>query len=67
MLLFTELLQSVIVGLMIAVPVIVIYKRAGLNPLWAALIFLPGVGLLLVCLQLALTEWPNQKTNRGER
>lgn len=66
MFLFSELLHSVIVGLMIAVPVIIIYKRAGLNPLWAALVFLPGFGLLMICLQLAFTDWPNQQKRLGE-
>ncbi len=65
MFLLNELLHIVIVGLMIVVPVIIIYKRAGLNPLWAALVFLPGFGLLLICLQLAFTPWPNQKSNIG--
>nr|WP_305908352.1 hypothetical protein [Methylomarinum sp. Ch1-1]MDP4521177.1 hypothetical protein [Methylomarinum sp. Ch1-1] len=61
MFLFTEMLRIVIVGLMIVVPAIVIYNRAGLNPWWAGLVFLPGIGLLLICLQLAFTPWPNQK------
>ncbi|WP_031432747.1 hypothetical protein [Methylomarinum vadi] len=66
MFLFTEFLHSIIVGLMIVVPVIIIYKRTGLNPIWAALVFLPGFGLLLICLQLALTDWPNQHRNIGD-
>lgn len=45
---------------MIVIPVGIIYNRAGFNPLWAALVFLPGFGLLLICLQLALLNWPNQ-------
>ncbi len=65
MFLFTELMHSVIVGLMIAVPLIIIYKRAGLNPVWAALVFLPGFGLLLICLQLAFTDWPNRHDDKG--
>ena len=67
MFLFTELLHSVIVGLMIAVPVVIIYKRAGLNPAWAGLVFLPGFGLLLICIQLAFTDWPNQQHKTGSR
>jgi hypothetical protein len=61
MFLFTQFMQAAIVGLMILVPVIIIYKRAGLNPLWAALVFLPGFGLLIICLQLAFIPWPNEK------
>lgn len=49
-----------IVGLMILVPVFFIYKRAGFNPAWSLLVFVPGFGLLAVFLHLALTRWPNQ-------
>jgi hypothetical protein len=54
-----EILQVAIVGLMILIPTILIYKRAGLNPAWSALVFLPGFGLLIIFLQLAFTPWPN--------
>lgn len=56
-----EFMQAVIVGLMILAPLCVIYKKAGFNPLWAALVFLPGFGLLLIFLQLALQPWPNAR------
>lgn len=59
-----EIAQVVIVGLMILVPLCIIYKKAGFNPLWAALVFLPGFGLLLIFLQLALLPWPNSKPKR---
>lgn len=55
-----ELLQSAIVGMMIAIPTVVIYKKAGLNPLWAALVFVPVFGVFLVFLQLAFLRWPNR-------
>lgn len=61
MLMFPEILQSAIVGMMIAIPAILIYKKAGLNPAWAALVFLPIFGLLIVFMQLALQTWPNAK------
>lgn len=54
-----EILQIVIVGLMILIPVCMIYKKAGFNPAWAALVFLPGFGLLLIFMHLALRPWPN--------
>lgn len=54
-----EVLQVMIVGMLILIPVIAIYHRAGLNPAWAALVFLPGFGLLLIFLQLAFQVWPN--------
>ena len=56
-----EILQVAIVGMMIVIPTILIYKRAGFSPLWAALVFLPGFGLLIIFLQLAYTPWPNAK------
>jgi hypothetical protein len=59
-----EVLQSAIVGMMIAIPTVMIYKKAGLNPWWAALVFLPVFGLLLVFMQLALQAWPNAKQER---
>ncbi len=57
--------KIVIVGLMIVIPVALIYKKAGFNPMWAALVFLPVFGLLLIFLQLALLPWPNQKETEG--
>ena len=64
MLMVPEILQVVIVGLMILIPTILIYKKTGLNPAWAALVFLPGFGLLIIFLQLAFTPWPNAKQER---
>jgi hypothetical protein len=51
---------------MVLVPLCLIYKKAGFNPLWAALVFLPGFGLLLIFLQLGLQPWPNAKTGGGK-
>ncbi|CAD6878271.1 hypothetical protein [Methylomonas albis] len=64
MLMFPEMLQAMIVGMMIAIPALLIYKKAGLNPAWAALVFLPIFGLLMVFLQLAFQDWPNVKKER---
>ncbi len=61
MLMIPEAFQIVIVGLMILVPIALIYKKAGFNPMWGALVFLPGVGLLLIFLHLAFSPWPNHK------
>jgi len=61
MLMFPEFFQIVITGLMILIPIALIYKKAGLNPFWSTMVFLPGVGLLLIFLQLALLPWPNHK------
>lgn len=64
MLMVPEILQVVIVGLMIIIPTILIYRKAGFHPAWAALVFLPGFGLLIIFLQLAFTPWPNAKQER---
>lgn len=61
MLMVPEFMQVAIVGLMILVPLCLIYKKAGFNPLWAALVFVPGFGLLIIFLQLAFLPWPNSK------
>ena len=62
---FSEFVQVFIIGLLIFFPVSLIYKKAGFHPAWAALVFLPGFGLLLIFMQLALVPWPNlrDKTN----
>ena len=61
MLMIPDFFQIVIIGLMILLPIALIYKKAGFNPMWAALVFLPGFGLLLIFLQLAFLPWPNRK------
>jgi hypothetical protein len=66
MLFVPEIMQVIIVGLMILVPVCFIYQKAGFNPLWAGLVFLPGFGLLLIFLHLAFFPWPNQGWQTGE-
>jgi len=58
--LIPELLKGAIVGLMILVPVFFIYKKAGFNPGWSLLVFVPAFGLLAIFLHLALLPWPNQ-------
>ena len=59
MMMFPEVFQVLIIGLLIFLPVLLIYKKAGFHPAWAALVFLPGFGLLLIFMQLALLPWPN--------
>jgi len=56
---FEEFVQVFIIGLLIFLPVSLIYKKAGFHPAWAALVFLPGFGLLVVFMHLALMPWPN--------
>ncbi|MCQ8104797.1 hypothetical protein NP590_11825 [Methylomonas sp. SURF-2] len=59
-----ELLHSAIIGMMIVIPTILIYKKAGLNPSWAALVFVPILGLLAVFIQLCFQRWPNSRRER---
>lgn len=66
MLMVPEIIQVAIVGMMILVPLCLIYKKAGFNPFWGLLVFVPVFGLLIIFLQLALRPWPNAKQG-GER
>ena len=61
---FQEFVQVFIIGLLIFLPVSLIYKKAGFHPAWAALVFLPGFGLLLIFMQLALVPWPNLRDKK---
>jgi len=61
---FEEFIQVFIIGLLIFVPVSLIYKKAGFHMAWAALVFLPVFGLLLIFMQLALVPWPNLRDKR---
>lgn len=56
-----EIIHALIVGLTIVIPTFLIYKKAGLNPLWAVLVFVPIIGLLAVFLQLSFQTWPSSK------
>jgi hypothetical protein len=56
---FPEFGQGIIVALTIFIPICLIYKKAGFHPAWAVLVFLPGFGLFLIFLHLALLRWPN--------
>lgn len=56
--------ESMIVALMVAVPTCFIYQRAGFNPVWAALLFVPIFGVFLVVAHLALFPWPKQRNRQ---
>ena len=62
-----EIYQVVITGLLIFIPICLIYKKAGFNPFWGFLVFLPGFGLLLIFLQLAFLPWPNYADSRRDQ
>jgi hypothetical protein len=61
MMMFPDIFQAFILGLFIFLPVCLIYRKAGFHPAWAALVFLPVFGMLLIFLQLALLPWPNRR------
>lgn len=39
-------------------PVIRIFMRAGMHPLWSFLLFIPVVGYIACAMALALRKWP---------
>ncbi|MGR8952108.1 MAG: hypothetical protein ACU83V_06820 [Gammaproteobacteria bacterium] len=61
MMMVPNIFQVFILGLILFLPVFLIYRKAGFNPAWSALVFLPVFGILLIFLQLALLPWPNRK------
>jgi hypothetical protein len=61
MMMFPEFGQVVIVALTLFMPLCLIYRKAGFHPAWALLVLLPGFGMFLVFLQLALLPWPNAR------
>ena len=61
MVMLPNVFQVFILGLLLIIPAVLIYRKAGFNTAWAAMIFLPVFGILLVFLQLAFLPWPNRK------
>jgi len=57
------ILPTLFMCLLLLWPVGRIYRRVGLSPYWALLVFfsipVPFLGLMLVCLPLAVKPWPN--------
>ena len=49
-----------LMSLVLIIPVWRIYRRAGFNPAWSLLLFIPGLGFLICLLFLALRPWPGQ-------
>lgn len=56
-----------IFALLSVCPVWYSIKRAGLNQLFTALLFLPLFGLLAVFAVLAFEHWPNVSDPKGEK
>ena len=49
-----------IAGVLLAVPFFRIFTRAGLNPWWSLLLFLPLLGLFISWLILAISRWKSE-------
>lgn len=51
--------MDVIISLCMLVPMIRIFKRAGLSPFWGFLIMVPYLGLFICFTILTFKKWPN--------
>ena len=58
---FKDLAQYLLYVALILIPAWRILKRAGLNPTWAYLVFLPGLGPLAVIIILVYSDWPSYR------
>ena len=57
-----DILQYIVGTALTIYPVWRIIKRTGLNPNWAAILVIPGLGAIAILLMLAFSDWPlNQK------
>jgi len=56
-----DIAQYLIYVVLIFYPAWRILKRAGLNPAWAYLVFLPGLGPIAVIIILVYSDWPSSK------
>ena len=54
------LIWLIVVAVLLVVPLFRIMNRAGLNPILALLILIPGLGYLAVIGILAFAEWPTE-------
>ena len=57
------LIEISLTGLIILWPLWRIFRRAGFHPAWSLLIFLPGLGWLIIYLVLAFRTWPALRTD----
>lgn len=64
MALLPDFARLIVVGLLLFIPLFLIYRKAGFSPFWAFLVFVP-LGLLVIIAQLAYMPWPNRK-QKGE-
>ncbi|WP_255448608.1 hypothetical protein [Telmatospirillum sp. J64-1] len=50
--------SALVTGLLLVFPLWRIFRRAGLQPIFSLLVFIPGIGFIAVLLMLALSRWP---------
>lgn len=53
-----ELIGFVIFSVLVVIPGWRIFKQTGMSPAWSLLVFLPGLGFLIIYLLLAFARWP---------
>lgn len=46
--------------LLVFIPVVQIFRRAGFKPYWVGLLAVPNIGLALCAAALALRKWPKE-------
>jgi len=56
-----DIAQYLIYVVLILYPTWRILKRSGLNPAWAYLVLLPGLGPFAVLIILVYSNWPSSK------
>ena len=49
---------TIVVSLLLAIPGWKIFKQTGMSPAWSLLVFVPGLGILIVYVMLAFARWP---------
>jgi hypothetical protein len=60
-----RLIVEFLAGLILIVPIWQIFKRAGLSAPLSLLLFVPGVGIVIVTILLAFMRWPAVETGEG--
>ena len=63
--LLPDFARLVNLGLLLLIPLFLIYKKAGFSPYWSFLVFMP-LGLLLIFIHLSFFDWPNAKEIGGD-
>jgi hypothetical protein len=59
--------QAIMVAILLLYPIWRIFKRAGLNPALSLTVLIPGVGMLITGLILALSTWKLNARSEGDK